>query len=106
MAFKRGLVPKEAMGIGDIAIAPKIEMFYSLDPTNMMDHPDGTYGPERVGMREQRTHNTLVLIQRGETPKKLRFYAILTEEGKFIRLNKYTGRYVGYKGKKYKILEK
>jgi hypothetical protein len=105
MAFTRGLAPKEAMDIGEHHIAPLIESLYNLNPNNMMDHPDGTYGPERVRISPTTTEDILILINREESPNKLRFYAMLTEDGKFIRLNKYINKYVKFNDKTYKIKE-
>jgi len=105
MAFQRGLKVKEAMDIGDHHIAPIIETLFFLDPTNQMSHPDGSYGPDRVALSENRTEEILILIQRGQAPKKLRFYAFRTKDGELTRLHKYVDRYVSFKNKKYKIIE-
>ena len=105
MNFQRGLDPKEAMDLGDHHIAPIIDTLYSLNPTNMMAHSDGSYGPERIALSPSRTEELLTLIQRGDAPKKMRFYAFLSSDREFIRLHKYLDRYVCYKDKKYKILD-
>ena len=103
MNFERGRPAKEALGIGEIAIAPVIEALYILDPSNMVEAPDGTFSPMKSNMSEHGATEHLKAIHDGEPRRKLRFYSFHDTEGNYKRLSEHKGLYVEYKGKKYKI---
>jgi len=105
--FKRGIDPKEAMGIGEVAITKEIKLFYQLNPDKMRE--EITTGkmepwPELVGVPAF-VHAILQKIKEGKPEKKLRFYAIKDEDDKMIRLHKYTGHYLKFEGITYRIHE-
>jgi hypothetical protein len=108
MNFQRGLAPTEAMGVGQVAIAPVIRRFYELDPSNMRVGKDGKAYPAKMEIISP--HNTLESIQENKIKRNLRFYAFITGEeldawGDEVmhRLSEYKGLYVKYGDKTYKI---
>lgn len=103
MNFERGLSPKEALDVGQVALAPKIQIFSILDPSNMVEGPDGKLRPSSSNMTESGTIEALTKIKEGTPLRKLRFYGFFDEKDKFHRLSEYKGLYVEYEGVKYKI---
>lgn len=103
MNFERGLSPKEALNVGQVALAPKIESFFILDPSRMVETPNGKLEPGKSIVSDAYTIKALVNIKDGTPERKLRFYGFEDEKGKFHRLSEYKGLYVEYNGVKYKI---
>lgn len=105
MNFQRGLSPKEALDVGQIALAPKIESFFILDPSRMIENGEGKLEPSKSMVSDAYTIKALVNIKDGTPERKLRFYGFIDEKGKYHRLSEYKGLYVEYNGVKYKIPE-
>jgi len=105
MNFQRGLAPKEAIGIGQVAIAIEIEAFYTLDPSDMITHTDGRMTPRKVPLSDSYTIKALINIKDGKPERKLRFYGFLDSNGKEHRLSEFKGLYVKFKDTTYKIQE-
>jgi hypothetical protein len=105
MNFQRGLSPKEALDIGQVALAPKIEIFFILDPSKMVESPNGKLEPSKSIVSHGYAVMSLTNIKEGTPERKLRFYGFIDEKGNFHRLSEYKGLYVEYDGVKYKIPE-
>lgn len=106
MNFQRGLAPTEAMGIGQIAIAPEIRSLYMLDPTRMEMGKDGKMFPHKSLIVD--TILTLNRVRDGEWNP--RFVAFATGEeidpfGDYVihRLSEYKGLFVKFGNITYKI---
>jgi len=106
MNFQRGLAPTEAMGIGQIAIAPEIKTLYMLDPTRMEMGKDGKMFPHKNMILD--VIPTMNKIRDGEL--NLRFVAFATGEeidafGDYVihRLSEYKGLFVKMGNITYKI---
>lgn len=105
MNFKRGIDPKEAMGVGEVAITKEIESFYELDPKNMVKSSNGKMLPKRHLVGPSYVHGILQKIKDGKPDRKLRFYGIERHGEHFTRLHKYTGNYLKFEGITYRIHE-
>ena len=103
--FKRGIDPKEAMGVGEVAITQEIKTFYELDPKDMISVDGGKMIPRRHIVGPSYVHSILQKIKDGKPDKKMRFYAAQVEGMGFVRLHKYTGHYLKFEGITYKIHE-
>lgn len=103
MNFQRGLAPKEAIGVGQIAIAIEIEDFYILDPTEMFEDPSGNLKPRRIPRLATDTIEALKNIMAGHPGRNLRFYGFKDKEGKHHRISEFKGLYVKFKDTTYKI---
>jgi len=104
MNFQRGLKPKEAMSVGQTAVAPIISMMYSLDPTNMVMGPDDKMGPAHGNMSAEATHRALKSIQDKTNETRTRFYAFTTDTGGYQgRIHKFKGQYLKYEAVLYFI---
>lgn len=108
MNFKRGIEPKDAMGIGQIAMAPVIKNLYYLDPTNMVQDKSGKLfpGKSRIFYEEA----ALEKIEKGNSNYNLRFVAFSTgteidSYGQDVihRLTEYKGLYVKFGDRAFKI---
>jgi hypothetical protein len=103
MNFERGLTPKEAIGIGQVAIALEIDTFYILDPSNMTEDSNGKLSPRRTELSESATMKALMNIRDGQPERQLRFYAFFDKSGIYHRLSEQKGLYVKYRDITYKI---
>jgi hypothetical protein len=110
MNFKRGIAATEAMGVGQVAIAPEIKRFYTLDPTRMIPSPNGGKAfPQKTLMPHPDT--LLEAIEAGNpSAVNLRFLAFTTgtevdQEGNDLlhRVSEYKGLYLKYGDRTYKI---
>lgn len=109
MNFERGLGVKEAVNIGQRAIAPEITDFYELDPSVMV--PDTrpntktTYEPKPRSVGAPRfIHSILEKIEDGTNEKRLRFYSVtVSSETIRRRVSDYKGLYLKFEDKTYKI---
>lgn len=106
MNFKRGLAPTEAMGIGQIALAPEIKSLYMLDPTRMEMGKDGKMFPHKTMILD--VIPTMNKVRDGELNS--RFVAFATGEeidgfGDYVihRLSEYKGLFVKLGNITYKI---
>jgi hypothetical protein len=110
MNFQRGLAPTEAMGVGQIALAPVIKDFYTLDPTSMSVGKNGkafprrslVYSPEKI----------LEELKANPSAYNTRFLGFTTgtefdEFGDEVmhRLSEYKGLYVKLGDTAYKIIK-
>jgi len=108
MNFQRGIAPTEAMGVGQIALAPVISHLYQLDPNNMRLDGNGKAFPAKHLIIDN--HKTLEEVRDGQSSVSLRFLAFstATEFDKFgqeviHRLSEYKGLYVKLGETAYKI---
>jgi hypothetical protein len=107
MNFVRGLAPTEAIGIGQIALAPEIKELYALDPTKMITGKNGKAFPSTFPIFDGA--KVLEEVRDGLSQYNLRFLGFITEEadengqGDIHRLSEYKGLYVKYKDQTYKI---
>lgn len=104
MNFERGLTPKESIGVGQVAIAPEIESFYILDPSNMILEQDGKLS-RKTKLTDSSILTALINIKEGNPERKLRFYGFHDINGKYHRLSDFKGLYVKFKETTYKIPE-
>jgi hypothetical protein len=106
MNFQRGLAPTEAMGVGQIAIAPEMKTLYQLDPTRMEILKNGKAFPHRMVILD--VIPTMNKVRDGEINP--RFIAFTTgdeidEFGDYVihRLSEYKGLFVKLGDQTYKI---
>jgi hypothetical protein len=108
MNFQRGLAPTEAMGVGQIALAPEIKTLYHLDPTSMSVGKNGKAFPRRnpVFSPEKILHE----LEANRSAYNTRFLAFTTgtefdEFGDEVihRLSEYKGLFVKFGEETYKI---
>ena len=111
MNFQRGLSVKEAVNVGQVAIAPEIIEFFELDPSLMISATSKTektqYVPKAYAVSSpQFIHNILEKIQNGTNEKKLRFYSVrFAHDITKHRVSDYKGLYLKFEEKTYKIPE-
>lgn len=103
MNFERGLKPTEALDIGKVHTAPEIQCFYILDPTSMVEGPNGNFEPMRSMMSSLGTKEHLEAIKRGEPRRKLRFYSFSDTDNNYHRLSEMKGLYVKFEDISYLI---
>jgi len=108
MNFVRGLSPTEAMGVGQVALAPVIKDFYTLDPTSMSVGKNGKAFPRRNLVFSP----DLILEELKTNPSayNTRFLGFTTgtefdEFGDEVmhRLSEYKGLYIKFGDQTYKI---
>jgi len=107
MNFQRGLAPTEAMGVGQIAIAPVIKALYTLDPSNMVSGKNGKAFPARLPATFVGAE-TLEKVRDGKlNPRFVAFSTMdeIDEFGEFVvhRLSEYKGLFVKFEDITYKI---
>jgi hypothetical protein len=107
MNFQRGLAPTEAIGIGQVAIAPIVHKLYNLDPNQMIRREGRKTFPLKRSIFDIESY--LDNLVKPENGLNLRFIAFSTgeidESGEEVihRLSEYKGLYVKYGDKTYKI---
>lgn len=105
MQFKRGLDPKEAAGVGQVAIAPEVKVLYQLNPGQMeVNSATAKSEPHKTPIADSRIPMILEDVQeKNERAMNPRFLGFLDENNEFKRLHKLKGLYVKYKDITYKI---
>jgi len=106
MNFQRGLAPTEAMGVGQIAIAPEIKVLYMLDPSRMEKGKDGKAFPHKNFILDVIT--TMEKVRDGEINPRFVAFSTGKEIDQFgdeviHRLSEYKGLYVKLGDTTYKI---
>ena len=105
MNSQRGLDVKEAIEIGQVAIALEIESFYILDPSNMVSDGNGGFFPRRIRISDLGILKNLTNIKEGKSERNLRFYGFHDTKGNYYRLSEFKGLYVKFRNIIYKITE-
>ena len=105
MQFIRGQKPSEAMNVGQTAVAPVIAILYQLDPTNMVEGPDGKIGPAHNNVSSvDNIHKVLKSIQDKTNDVRTRFYSFSTDkDGYQGRISKFKGEYIKFETVLYHI---
>ena len=105
MQFKRGGDIKQAVGVGQSAIAPEVKVLYQLNPGRMEVNPaTAKLEPHKAPIADSRIQMMLEDVQdKNERAMNPRFLGFLDENNEFRRLHKLRGLFVKYKDVTYKI---